>query len=84
MIHFDVVDFNECRSEVVISFFWHSVYLIMLLYSGILYEDLYLYIYLYNIMFPLYLCYHLNGNFLFFLFGEDTNKWICICIGICI
>ena len=27
MINFDGVDFSECRSEEVISFFWHSVYL---------------------------------------------------------
>ena len=27
MIHFDAVDFSECHSEVVISFFWRSVYL---------------------------------------------------------
>ena len=26
MINFDVVDFSECRSEEVISFFWRSVY----------------------------------------------------------
>ena len=27
MNHFDVVDFSECHSEEVISFFWRSVYL---------------------------------------------------------
>ena len=27
MINFDAVDFSECRSEEVISFFWRSVYL---------------------------------------------------------
>ena len=27
MISFDAVDFSERRSEEVISFFWHSVYL---------------------------------------------------------
>ena len=26
MIKFDAVDFSECRSEEVISFFWRSVY----------------------------------------------------------
>ena len=26
MIHFDALDFNVCRSEEVISFFWRSVY----------------------------------------------------------
>ena len=26
MIHFDAVDFSECHSEEVISFFWRSVY----------------------------------------------------------
>ena len=26
MIHFDALDFSECRSEEVISFFWRSVY----------------------------------------------------------
>ena len=26
MIHFNALDFNECRSEEVISFFWRSVY----------------------------------------------------------
>ena len=27
MIHFDALDFSECRSEEVISFFWRSVYI---------------------------------------------------------
>ena len=27
MIHFNALDFNECRSEEVISFFWRSVYI---------------------------------------------------------
>ena len=27
MINFDAVDFSECRSEEVISFFWRSVYI---------------------------------------------------------
>ena len=27
MIKFDAVDFSECRSEEVISFFWRSVYM---------------------------------------------------------
>ena len=27
MNHFDAVDFSECHSEEVISFFWCSVYL---------------------------------------------------------
>ena len=26
MIHFNVVDLKECRSEEVISFYWRSVY----------------------------------------------------------
>ena len=26
MIHFNALDFNMCRSEEVISFFWRSVY----------------------------------------------------------
>ena len=26
MIHFNALDFSECRSEEVISFFWRSVY----------------------------------------------------------
>ena len=26
MNHFDAVDFSECHSEEVISFFWRSVY----------------------------------------------------------
>ena len=25
MIHFDALEFSECRSEKVIGFFWHSV-----------------------------------------------------------
>ena len=29
MNHFDVVDFSECHSEEVISFFWRSVYMYM-------------------------------------------------------
>ena len=28
MNHFDAVDFSECHSEEVISFFWRSVYVI--------------------------------------------------------
>ena len=27
MINFDSVDFSECRTEEVISFFWRSVYI---------------------------------------------------------
>ena len=27
MNHFDAVDFSDCHSEEVISFFWRSVYL---------------------------------------------------------
>ena len=27
IINFDEVDFSECRSEEVISFFWRSVYI---------------------------------------------------------
>ena len=30
MNHFDAVDFSECHSEEVISFFWRSVYFIMI------------------------------------------------------
>ena len=30
MIHFDAVDFSECRSEEVISLFWRSVYFLFL------------------------------------------------------
>ena len=29
MINFDAVDFSECHSEEVISFFWRSVYINM-------------------------------------------------------
>ena len=32
MNHFNALDFNVCRSEEVISFFWHSVY--MSVYQG--------------------------------------------------
>ena len=28
MNHFDAVDFSECHSEEVISFFWRSVYIV--------------------------------------------------------
>ena len=28
MVHFNALDFNVCRSEEVISFFWRSVYII--------------------------------------------------------
>ena len=32
MNHFDAVDFSECHSEEVISFFWRSVYMCLCLY----------------------------------------------------
>ena len=32
MIHFDAVEFSECRSEEVISLFWRSVYVYVLTY----------------------------------------------------
>ena len=47
MNHFDAVDFSECYSEEVISFFWRSVY--MLLY----YKKLYILFY-YMLLYELY------------------------------
>ena len=33
MVDFDVMNFTECRSEEVMSFFWRSVYVVTLQYS---------------------------------------------------
>ena len=43
MINFDAVEFSERRSEEVISFFWRSVYIIVLIYNVVVFAQLYLF-----------------------------------------